>query len=66
MDTQTLTHVSAQISRRDREALESLARREDRTVSYLVRRAVREHIERVYTDMDDVDGGSTSSRRPRL
>jgi predicted transcriptional regulator len=36
--------VSAQIEREQREALEELAREQDRTISYLVRRAVDRYL----------------------
>ena len=46
--------VSARIEREDREALEEIALRDDRTVSYLVRCAVRE-----YLTTSDGEGGAS-------
>lgn len=42
--SQPLATVTAKVAVRERDALERIARADDRTLSYVVRRAVREYL----------------------
>ena len=44
MCAQPLATVTAKVAARDRDALERIARADDRTLSYIVRRVVREYL----------------------
>lgn len=46
MSSQPLATVTAKVAPRERSELERIARGDDRTLSYIVRRAVREYLER--------------------
>ena len=46
MSSQPLVTVTAKVAVRERDELERIARGDDRTLSYVARRAVREYLER--------------------
>jgi hypothetical protein len=60
MRTQPLTTVTAKVALGERDALERIARADDRTLSYVVRRLIREHLE---TGRAEGDGAPRGPRQ---